>query len=120
MSRVIRILEFATQLKAVLFWQNNIQDNTVWPLFEHFLNGLISIDSCDDLKATITEWSRNHCQLCPAIIHDQYFLTRHLCIPFLSQTTVETQLLSSDMGNNGYSCLPSREDITHGNADEDA
>ena len=51
MSRVIRILEFATQLKAVLFRQNNIQNNTVWPLFEHFLNGLISIDSFEVVTA---------------------------------------------------------------------
>src|SRR5438093_847452 len=98
MSRVIRILEFATQLKTVLLWQNDIEDNTVRTLLEHFLNGLISIDCCDDLKTTVTQWSRNHCQLCPAIIHNKYFLTWHLRIPFLSQATVGTQLLSSGYG----------------------
>src|SRR5438128_9752284 len=98
MSCVIRILEFAAQLKAVLFRQDHVENDTVWELFEHFLNCLISIDSSDDLKAAVTQWSCNHCQLCPTIIYNKYFLTRHLSIPFLSHATVGTQPLSSGYG----------------------
>src|SRR5436305_2039608 len=59
----------------------------MWTFSKDLLHCLISVNSCNNVKTVIAQWSNNHGQLCPTIIHNKYFLPRHPIIPFPRHAT---------------------------------
>src|SRR6266567_2286660 len=88
MFTCFQTFEFSTQLKPILFWQDDIKYDALWTLAEDLLHGFLPIDSRNDLEATVTQRCNHHSQLCPTIVNNKYFLTRHFIIPFPSATSV--------------------------------
>src|SRR6266699_2322843 len=88
MFTCFQAFEFPTQLKPILFWQDNIKYNALWTFSEDLLHGFFPIDGCNNLEATVTQRRNHHGQFCPTIVYNEYFLTRHIIIPFPSATSV--------------------------------
>src|SRR5215467_4210850 len=88
MFACFQTFEFSTQLKPILFRQDDIKYDALWTLAEDLLHGFIPINSRNNLEAAITQRRNHHGQLCPTIINDKNLLTRHFIIPFPSATSV--------------------------------
>jgi hypothetical protein len=86
MFTCFQTFEFSTQLKPILFWQDDIKYDALWMLAEDLLHGFLSINSRDNLEATVTQRRNHHGQLGPTIVNNKYLLTRHFIIPFPSAT----------------------------------
>src|SRR5947209_7595199 len=116
MPACLQTFQFAAQLKTVLFRQNNVYHDALRTLFENFLDGFVTIDRGNHIKATIAQRRHNHRQLCPTIILNKDFLPRHLIIPFQSANS------ASVMGKKGYctnASIPCPRDIDSTNPSHD-
>src|SRR5437879_12642384 len=90
MFTCFQAFEFSTQLKPILFWQDDIKYDTLWTLAEDLLHGFLSINSRNNLEATVTQRRNHHGQLGPTIVNNKYFLTRHFIIPFPAATSAQS------------------------------
>src|SRR5690348_9383933 len=98
----IKTLQLPAQLEAILFGQDNVQNDTLWMLAKNLLKSLVAINGGHHIEPVIAQRSRDHRQFCPAIIDNKYLLPWHTSIPFLRRGAIQYAQL---MGKKGYTSI---------------
>src|SRR5579872_3339661 len=70
-AALLHLLQLTTQLKAVLFGQNDVEHNALWSLLEDLFKRLLAVHGGDDVIAALTQRRGDERQISPTVVNDQ-------------------------------------------------